>query len=185
MMSSVLFDYIASVEPSFGDGTDANIGLMAIHYTTLMRMSAGNVRMEQALTSTGNPFARKFLRNMFLVRDLAFVLWFDMSLPYVYNENYSLPKEPKQLCHQYRANVQLCTGQQKVADAREELRNLSTFIRVALHEDKLQALDETYMGHRPAGYKPKPLGLGFGTEHTTSLVWASDLWVRTLPTRQT
>ncbi|CAE6379746.1 unnamed protein product [Rhizoctonia solani] len=179
-MSFALFDYIESIKPSFGDDKRAKVGLMIMHYITLARVSGGNVRMEQALTSSGNPFVRKVLRNMTIVRDLAFALRVDMSLPY--DETCAIPEGLRQLCRQYYIDVQLCIDRhQKAADVREELGSLIVFVRVAravmgaLHEDTLRALDETYVGHRPAGYKPKTKWLGFGTEHTTPSVRACDL----------
>jgi hypothetical protein len=61
------------------------------------------------------------------------------------------------------------------------MSDLIIFVRVAraimaaLHEDTLQALDQSYAGHRPSDYKPKPKWLGLGTEHPVCSIRACDL----------
>ncbi|CAE6413889.1 unnamed protein product [Rhizoctonia solani] len=178
-MSTEFFDFIQVIKPSLGDNQRAKIGLILMHYITLTRVSGGRVRIDQVLTTSGKPFARQILRNMSLVRDLAFALRVDMSYPY---DDSPVPERLRHLCQQYHIDVEACIGHnKKLADARAEMSNLIIFVRVAqavmaaLHEDTLRALDESYAGHRPSDYKPKSKWFGIGAEHPNHPIRACDL----------
>ncbi|KAH7335585.1 hypothetical protein B0J17DRAFT_720129 [Rhizoctonia solani] len=178
-MSTELFDYIQVVKPSLGDAKSAKLGLLIIHYITLARVSDGCVRMENVLTTSGDLFVRKVLRNMSLVRGLAFALKVDMSCAY---DDSPVPEGLRRLCTKYHIDVEPCISRnKKMENARGEMWDLVTFVRVALavmaalHEDTLCSLDESYTGHRPAGYQPDSKWLGLGANHPVPPRRARDL----------
>ncbi|KAJ1307610.1 hypothetical protein OPQ81_001705 [Rhizoctonia solani] len=178
-MSSELLDYIQAVKPSLGDAKRAKIGLLLMHYITLARVSGGRVRMENVLTASGGSFLRKVIRNMPLVRSLAFALEVDMSCMY---DDSPIPDGLRRLCQKHHINVQACIDRTKeLKNVRNELWDLVIFVRVAttvmaaLHGETLSNLDESYRGHRPLDYKPKPKWLGLGTDDSSSPIRARDL----------
>ncbi|KAF8695629.1 hypothetical protein RHS03_07981, partial [Rhizoctonia solani] len=179
-MSSELFDYIEAVKPSLGDAKRAKVGLILIHYITLARVSHGRVRIDTVLTTSGESFVQKVLRNMSVVRGLGFALKVDMTAPY---DDSPIPKGLQRLCVKYGIDSDECLrrNKQKAERARNEMWDLIIFVRVAqaimgaLHEDTLRGLDESYVGHRPAGYRPRTKWLGLATEHLVPAVRARDL----------
>ncbi|KDN48738.1 hypothetical protein RSAG8_02725, partial [Rhizoctonia solani AG-8 WAC10335] len=178
-MSAALFDFIQTIKPSLGDEERAKIGLLIIHYITLVRVSNGGVKLDNVLTKSGKPFARKVLSNMSLVLDLAFALKVDTSCPY---DDSPVPAGLRRLCVKYHIDAEACIRRnKKVENARGEMRGLVIFVRVALaimaalHEDTLRHLDESYRGHRSAGYKPKPKWFGLTTDDSVPPVLARDL----------
>ncbi|KEP50686.1 hypothetical protein V565_075540 [Rhizoctonia solani 123E] len=178
-MSVALFDYIQAVKPSFGDEKRAKIGLLLIHYITLVRVSGGGVKMDNVLTASGKSFVLKVLGNMSLVLDLAFALKVDTSCTY---DDSPVPEDLRRLCAKYNIDVEACIRRNKNPEnARSEMRDLVIFVRLAmtvmaaLHEDTLRYLDDSYRGHRPAGYKPKSKWFGLGTDNTVPAVLARDL----------
>ncbi|EUC54532.1 hypothetical protein RSOL_055890 [Rhizoctonia solani AG-3 Rhs1AP] len=178
-MSAELFDYIHAVKPSLSDEKRAKIGMLLTHYITLARASDGRVSMHNILTASGESFVRKVLRNMPLVRTLAFALKVDMTCRH---DDGAIPKGLRRLCEQYNIDVEACASRhKKLESARSEMWDLVVFVRVALvvmaalHEDTLRELDESYHGHRPAGYKPERKWHGLGVEHATAPVRARDV----------
>ncbi|KAH7341699.1 hypothetical protein B0J17DRAFT_704270 [Rhizoctonia solani] len=173
-MSTELFDYIQAIKPSLGDEKRAKIGLMVMHYITLARVCDGHVKLDSVLTTSGRSFAHKVMRHASLVRTLAFALKVDMTCMY---DDSAVPEGLKRLY----ACISRNKSKQKLEDARSEMWDLVIFARVsqavmaALHEDTLRRLDETYCGHRPAGYKPKPKWFGLGGDESTPPVRARDL----------
>ncbi|KAG8699254.1 hypothetical protein FRC11_013814, partial [Ceratobasidium sp. 423] len=69
----------------------------------------------------------------------------------------------------------------KIEHARVEFWDLVIFVGVALaiatalHEDTLSVINESYRGHRPIGYKPKPKPLGLAADDSIPAVRARDL----------
>ncbi|KDN48646.1 hypothetical protein RSAG8_02633, partial [Rhizoctonia solani AG-8 WAC10335] len=178
-MSAALFDFIQTIKPSLGDEKRAKIGLLIIHYITLARVSDGGVKMDNVLTKSGKPFARKVLSNMSLVLDLAFALKVDTSYEY---DDSPVPAGLRRMCVKYHIDAEACIRRnKKVENARGEMRGLVIFVRVALaimvalHEDTLRHLDESYRGHRPAVYKPKSKWFGLTTDDSVPPVLARDL----------
>ncbi|KAG8723228.1 hypothetical protein FRC11_002520, partial [Ceratobasidium sp. 423] len=178
-MSSELFDYIQTIKPSFGDEKRAKVGLLLIHYITLARVSNGHVRINNVLTSSGNPFVRKVLRNASLVRDLAFAMKVDMTCAY---DDSPVPEGLRRTCEGYHIDVEACIHRnRKLSDARGEMWDLIIFVRVAraimavLHEDTLGSLDESYRGHRPVGFKSKSKWLGLRVDESVPALRARDL----------
>ncbi|EUC54589.1 hypothetical protein RSOL_057860 [Rhizoctonia solani AG-3 Rhs1AP] len=178
-MSVALFDFIQAIKPSLGDEKRAKIGLLLIHYITLARVSGGCVNMDNVLTTSGKPFIRKVVSNMSLVLDLAFALKVDTSCVY---DDSPVPEGLRRLCARYHIDVEACIRRNKnFGNARSEMRELVIFVRVALavmaalHEDTLCYLDDSYRGHRPAGYKPEIKWFGLRTDDTVPAVLARDL----------
>ncbi|KAJ1307691.1 hypothetical protein OPQ81_001782 [Rhizoctonia solani] len=178
-MSTELFDYIQAVKPSLGDAERTKISLLLMHYITLARVSDGRVRIDNALTVSGGSFVRKVLRNMSIVRGLAFALRVDMSCLY---DDSPIPEGLRRLCKKYYIDVDASIRRnKKLEDARGEMWDLVIFVRVALavmaalHEDTLCSLDEFYRGHRPVGYKPKPKWFGLRTDDCIPPILARDL----------
>ncbi|EUC54592.1 hypothetical protein RSOL_057890 [Rhizoctonia solani AG-3 Rhs1AP] len=178
-MSSELFDYIHAVKPSFSDEKRAKVGLLVMHYITLSRVSGGGVQLDNVLTTSGELFVRKVIRNRSIVRDLGFALKVDMSFAH---DSTPIPEGLRRLCATYHIGVEACIRRNKsLTDARHELWDLVIFVRVALavmtalHKDTLSVLDEVYHGHRPPGYQPKRKWLGLGVEHLTAPIRARDL----------
>ncbi|GAB1527072.1 hypothetical protein RhiTH_010247 [Rhizoctonia solani] len=181
-MSSELFDYIEAVKPSLGDAKRAKVGLILIHYITLARVSHGRVRIDTVLTTSGESFVQKVLRNMAVIRGLGFALKVDMTAPY---DDSPIPEGLRRLCVKYGIDSDECLRRNKASLKAERVRNemwdLIIFVRVAqaimgaLHEDTLRGLDESYVGHRPAGYRPRMKWLGLATEHVVPAVRARDL----------
>ncbi|KEP46783.1 hypothetical protein V565_181780 [Rhizoctonia solani 123E] len=178
-MSAELFDYIHAVKPSLSDEKRAKVSMLLTHYITLARASDRHVNMHDILTASGESFVRKVLRNMPLVRTLAFALKVDMTCKH---DDGAIPKGLRRLCEQYNIDVEACASRHKKPEsARSELWDLVVFVRVALavmaalHEVTLRELDESYHGHRPAGYKPERKWLGLGVEHVTAPVRARDI----------
>ncbi|KEP48445.1 hypothetical protein V565_124420 [Rhizoctonia solani 123E] len=178
-MSAELFDYIHAIKPSLSDEKGAKVGMLLTHYITLVRVSDGRAKINSILTASGESFIRKVLRNMPLVRTLAFALQVDMTCRH---DDGAIPKGLRRLCEQYNIDVEACASRHKKPEsARSEMWDLVVFVRVALavmaalHEDTLRELDESYHGHRLAGYKPERKWLGLGVEHATAPVRARDI----------
>ncbi|CCO36633.1 hypothetical protein BN14_10775 [Rhizoctonia solani AG-1 IB] len=178
-MSAELFEYIHSVKPSLGDAKRAKVGILLIHYITLARVSDGRVNIEAVLTTSGESFVAKVLRNMDVVRGLGFALKIDMTAPY---DQSPVPKRLRRLCESYGIDCDACIRRSKKPErARSDMWDLVVFVRVAqaimgaLHYETLRELDKSYAGHRPAGYKPESKWLGLGTEHKARPIRARDL----------
>ncbi|CUA77343.1 hypothetical protein RSOLAG22IIIB_12694 [Rhizoctonia solani] len=178
-MSSELFEYIHTVKPSLSDDKTIKVGLLLIHYITLARVSDGRVSIHNILTTSGKSFERKVLRNMGLVRTLAFALRVDMTCKY---DDSPIPSGLRRLCDRYSIDAEACASRHKKPEsARSEMWDLVVFVRVALavmsglHQDTLRQLDESYCGHRPAGYKPARKWLGLGAGCSVRPVRARDL----------
>ncbi|KAJ1307608.1 hypothetical protein OPQ81_001703 [Rhizoctonia solani] len=178
-MSTELFDYIQAIKPSLGDEKRSRIGLLLIHYITLARVSGGRVRIDHVLTTSGHSFTRKVLRNIAMVRDLAFALRVDTSCVF---DDSPVPEGLRRLCNKYHIDVEACISRNKeLKSARNEMWDLVIFVRVAqavmgaMHEETLRRLDESYVGHRPAGYKPKSKWFGLGSSESFPAVRARDL----------
>ncbi|KAJ1307624.1 hypothetical protein OPQ81_001721 [Rhizoctonia solani] len=180
-MSTELFDYIKAIKPSLGDEKRSRIGLLLIHYITLARISGGRVRIEHVLKTSGHSFARKVLRNISMVRDLAFALRVDTSCVF---DDSPVPEGLRRLCNKYHIDVEACISRnKKPKSAQNEMWDLVVLVRVtqavmgAMHEETLHRLDESYVSHRPAGYKPKSrwFGLGLGRNEPAPAVRARNL----------
>ncbi|EUC54374.1 hypothetical protein RSOL_043940, partial [Rhizoctonia solani AG-3 Rhs1AP] len=109
-MSAELFDYIHAVKPSLSDEKRVKIGMLLTHYITLARVSDGRVSMHNILTASGESFVRKVLRNMPLVRTLAFALKVDMTCRH---DDGVIPKGTERLCEQYNIDVEACASRHK------------------------------------------------------------------------
>ncbi|CCO35082.1 hypothetical protein BN14_09196 [Rhizoctonia solani AG-1 IB] len=116
---------------------------------------------------------------MDVVRGLGFALKVDMTAPY---DQSPIPKGLRRLCENYGIDCEACIRRSKKPErARSEMWDLVVFVRVAqaimgaLHCETLRELDESYIGHRPAGYKAESKWLGLGTEHKARPIRARDL----------
>ncbi|KAG8751104.1 hypothetical protein FRC11_009722, partial [Ceratobasidium sp. 423] len=126
-MSAELFDYLQAIKPSYGDAKRAKVGLILIHYITLARVSGGQVRLENVLTTSGGSFLRKVLRNMSAIRGLAFALKLDMSCTY---DDSPVPEGLRRQCRLYNIDVEACVRRnEKTEDARAELWDLVIFAK--------------------------------------------------------
>ncbi|KAG8754569.1 hypothetical protein FRC11_006591, partial [Ceratobasidium sp. 423] len=182
-MPSELFDFIQAIKPSCGDEKRAKIGLLLIHYITLavsvILVSGGHVRIDNVLTASGGSFVRKVLCNSSLVEDLAFAMKVDMTCDY---DDSPVPEGLRRTCEKYHIDVEACIRRnRKLSNVRGDIRDLVIFVRVsraimaALHEDTLGSLDESYRGHRPAGFKPKFKWLGLRVDESVPALRARDL----------
>ncbi|KAF8749235.1 hypothetical protein RHS01_10184 [Rhizoctonia solani] len=163
-MSSELFDYIEAVKPSLGDAKRAKVGLILIHYITLARVSHGRVRIDTVLTTSGESFVQKVLRNMAVIRGLGFALKVDMTAR---TTTAQYPRGLRRLCVKYGIDSDECLRRNKAIEGggRPErdvgphhLRPGRSGYHGALHEDTLRGLDESYVGHRPADTGLVPSG---------------------------
>ncbi|KAH7341684.1 hypothetical protein B0J17DRAFT_626153 [Rhizoctonia solani] len=143
-----------AIKPSLGDEKRAKIGLMVMHYITLARVCDGHVKLDSVLTTSGRSFTHKVMRHASLVRTLAFALKVDMTCVY---DDSAVPEGLKRLYACISRNKD-CPGRHGCSTRRHTRR-----------------LDETYCGHRPAGYKPKPKWFGLGGDESTPPVRARDL----------
>ncbi|KAF8671679.1 hypothetical protein RHS04_08165 [Rhizoctonia solani] len=112
-MSSELFDYIEAVKPSLGDAKRAKVGLILIHYITLARVSHGRVRIDTVLTTSGESFVQKVLRNMAVIRGLGFALKVDMKAPY---DDSPIPEGLRRLCVKYGIDSDECLRRNKAIE---------------------------------------------------------------------
>ncbi|CAE6410815.1 unnamed protein product [Rhizoctonia solani] len=175
-----VFRIIQAIKLSFVDDKRAQVGLPLIHYITLARVSSSHVRTEGILIVSGSLFVSKVPGDAPLVRDLAFAMKVDMTCTY----DSPVPDDLRQTCEGYNIDVEACIRRnRKMKDARGEMWDLVIFVRVAiaimtaLREDTLGSLDESYRGHRPAGFKSKSKSkwLGLQVDESTPALRARDL----------
>ncbi|CCO32175.1 hypothetical protein BN14_06229 [Rhizoctonia solani AG-1 IB] len=93
-------------------------------------------------------------------------MWIKMDMTAPYGEN-PIPKGLRRLCDKYGIDSEACMQRnKKPGPARSNIWDLGVFVRLyqavmaALHEDTSREFDESYIGHRPAGYKPQSKWFG-------------------------
>ncbi|KAG8753247.1 hypothetical protein FRC11_007584 [Ceratobasidium sp. 423] len=130
-MSTELLDYLPVTRPFLGDRTGGKTGLHLTHHA---RISGGRIEMHNALKTSDNSLVHKVLRNMSLMRGLAFAFKLDMSC--IYDDS------PENIISMLRrAYAETRDSKQKINDAREAMWDLVIFVMVALavmaalHED--------------------------------------------------
>jgi hypothetical protein len=75
-------------------------------------VSGGRVNIEAVMTTSGDSFVAKVLRNMDVVRGLGFALKIDMTAPY---DQSPIPKGLRRLCENYGIDCEACVRRSKVS----------------------------------------------------------------------
>ncbi|CEL62974.1 hypothetical protein RSOLAG1IB_10621 [Rhizoctonia solani AG-1 IB] len=109
--------------------------------------------------------------DLLLIRYITITM--DMTAPYGENP---IPKGLRRLCDKYGIDSEACMQRnKKPGPARSDIWDLGVFVRLAqavmaaLHEDTSRELDESYIGHRPAGYKPQSKWFGLDAVNSLTL----------------